>query len=86
MVARLGFQFRKESAPTDRITLECIEQLLNTEAGGPVPVSVRQKEDKVYVKLTTTPSSTGLKPFLDTEKCKEPYLTLSPSQPDCTLL
>lgn len=72
MVARLGFQFRKESAPTDRITLECMEQLLNTEAGGPVPVSVRQKEDKVYVKLTTTPSSTGLKPFWIPKNARSP--------------
>ncbi|KZS05581.1 Uncharacterized protein APZ42_031199 [Daphnia magna] len=43
--------FGKGCAPADRVSLEKMEQLLNSHAGGPVPSSVWQKDSTVFVRL-----------------------------------
>lgn len=43
--------FAKSSTQADRVSLGKMEQLLDSNAGGPVPSSVRQKEGKVFVRL-----------------------------------
>ncbi|KAK4024369.1 hypothetical protein OUZ56_009791 [Daphnia magna] len=43
--------FGKGCAPADRVSLEKMEQLLDSHAGGPVPSSVWQKDSIVFVRL-----------------------------------
>jgi hypothetical protein len=43
--------FASSAKPTDRISLAGIEDLLGSTGGGPVPASVRQKDDKIFVRL-----------------------------------
>lgn len=43
--------FAKSSTQADRVSLGKMEQLLDSNAGGPVPSSVRQKQGKVFVRL-----------------------------------
>ncbi|EFX81854.1 LOW QUALITY PROTEIN: hypothetical protein DAPPUDRAFT_241855 [Daphnia pulex] len=43
--------FASSAKPTDRISLAGIEDLLGSTGGCPVPASVRQKDDKIFVRL-----------------------------------
>ncbi|KAI9555014.1 hypothetical protein GHT06_020308 [Daphnia sinensis] len=43
--------FAAGAAPADQISLAEMEQLLESSAGGPVPSSVRQKDNNIYVRL-----------------------------------
>jgi hypothetical protein len=60
--------FTKGSAQTDKISLEKMEQLLDSNAGGPVPSSVRQKDGTVFVRLNNPADFDRAKNILESKQ------------------
>ncbi len=58
--------YANKDASTERLTLEKMEKLLASDAGGPVPASVRQKDNNVYVRLTNPADLSRAKAILET--------------------
>ncbi|KAI9555026.1 hypothetical protein GHT06_020320 [Daphnia sinensis] len=55
-------------APADRISLAEMEQLLESSAGGPVPSSVRQKDNNIYVRLNDPADVERVKSILESKE------------------
>lgn len=49
LIAKLAAPLRENS----KMSLEEMEQILDTNTGGPIPASVRQKDNTVYLRLST---------------------------------
>ncbi|KZR99443.1 Uncharacterized protein APZ42_004677, partial [Daphnia magna] len=60
--------FAKGCAPADRVSLEKMEQLLDSHAGGPVPSSVRQKDSTVFVRLNNPADFDRAKTILESKQ------------------
>jgi hypothetical protein len=58
--------YANKDSSTERLTLEKMEKLLASDAGGSVPASVRQKDNNVYVRLTNPADLTRAKAILET--------------------
>jgi hypothetical protein len=58
----------KGSTPSDKISLEKMEQLLDSNTGGPVPSSVRQKDSTVFVRLNNPADFDRAKSILESRQ------------------
>ena len=58
----------KGSTPADKISLEKMEQLLESNTGGPVPSSVRQKDSTVFVRLNNPADFDRAKSILESRQ------------------
>nr|CAH0104395.1 unnamed protein product [Daphnia galeata] len=68
--------YASSAKPADRISLAGVEELLGSTGGGPIPASVRQKDDKIFVRLADPADLERAKSILETKAGPDKELML----------
>ncbi|KZS06539.1 Uncharacterized protein APZ42_029976, partial [Daphnia magna] len=58
----------KRATPADQLSLSPVDTLLDPNSGGPIPMSVRQKDDQLYVKLNNAADFKRAKTILENKQ------------------